>query len=269
MKKSNVHTHTVFCDGRDTVSHMAQCAFEKGFVSLGFSGHGPQINNAFGIGDEAEYARAVRAAAEEYRGRMRIWLGVEQDYYGVCGIEYDYRLGAVHYLEGLDGQPYHIDTGLEWFTDLFVKGYGRDVQALARAYYGRVCDMVERNRPDVVVHYDLIRKFNEGGRFFDESDAAYRDVALSALERIYPLCDMLEVNTGAMARGWRTQPYPTREVLEHWRELGGRVILGSDCHDAQKLDWGFEAAQSLLKAAGYRSVWRLGMTETLFEEDKL
>lgn len=269
MKKSNVHTHTVFCDGRDTVRHMADCAWEKGFVSLGFSGHGPQTNNDFGIRDEYEYAREVRAAAEAYRGRMRIWLGVEQDYYGVCGIKYDYRLGAVHYLDGLDGKPYHIDSSLEWFTDLFENGFGDDMPALARAYYERVCEMAERNRPDVIAHYDLIRKFNEGGRFFDEESALYRQYALDALERIYPLCDMLEVNTGAMARSWRSAPYPTREILMRWRELGGRVILGSDCHDAQKLDWGFDAARALIELAGYKTVWRLGAGEILFEEERL
>ena len=124
MKKSNLHTHTVLCDGRDTVRHMADRAYGKGFVSLGFSGHGKQNCNRFGIRDEHEYAAEVLEAARAYEGRMRVWLGVEQDYYGVCGIKYDYRLGAVHYLTGDDGTLYGIDHSLDTFSELFAH-FGR------------------------------------------------------------------------------------------------------------------------------------------------
>ncbi len=268
MKKSNLHTHTVLCDGRDTVRHMADRAYGKGFVSLGFSGHGKQTCNQFGIRDEHEYAAEVRAAARAYEGRMRIWLGVEQDYYGVCGIKYDYRLGAVHYLTDGAGKLYGVDHSLDTFSELF-EHFGRDIGALAKAYYGKVREMVVKNRPDVIVHYDLICKFNENNRFFDEEDPVYRRIALETLEAICPLCDMLEVNTGAMARLWRTRPYPTPELLGRWHELGGRVIIGSDCHDAEKLDWGFDAARALIEGAGYKTVWRLGDADELFVEDEL
>ena len=268
MKKSNLHTHTVMCDGRDTVRHMADRAYGKGFVSLGFSGHGKQTCNRFGIRDEHEYAAEVLEAARAYEGRMRVWLGVEQDYYGVCGIKYDYRLGAVHYLTGDDGTLYGIDHSLDTFSELFAH-FGGDIRSLARAYYGKVYEMAVKNRPDVIVHYDLICKFNENNRFFDEEDPVYRRIALETLEAIYPLCDMLEVNTGAMARLWRTRPYPTPELLGRWRELGGRVIIGSDCHDAETLDWGFDAARALIEGAGYKTVWRLGDADELFVEDEL
>ena len=61
----------------------------------------------------------------------------------------------------------------------------------------------------------------------------------------------------------------TPELLGRWRELGGRVIIGSDCHDAEKLDWGFDAARALIEGAGYRTVWRLGDADELFVEDEL
>ncbi|MDP4119064.1 MAG: PHP domain-containing protein, partial [Bacillota bacterium] len=37
--KTNFHTHTVFCDGNDTVEELVRAAEEKGFDALGFSGH--------------------------------------------------------------------------------------------------------------------------------------------------------------------------------------------------------------------------------------
>ena len=37
---SNAHTHTTFCDGKNTVEEMVQAAIDRNFVSLGFSVHG-------------------------------------------------------------------------------------------------------------------------------------------------------------------------------------------------------------------------------------
>ena len=38
---SNCHTHTNYCDGISSPAEMAKKAYEKGFVSLGFSVHSP------------------------------------------------------------------------------------------------------------------------------------------------------------------------------------------------------------------------------------
>ena len=269
MNYSNPHTHTVFCDGKDTVEHMADRAYEQGLVSLGFSGHGKQTNNNFGISSEEGYAAAVHSAAKKYAGRMKIWLGVEQDYYGVCGIRYDYKLGGVHYLTGLDGAEYPVDSNLQCFDRMLNQGFQGDYMTMARAYFGRVVEMCERNQPDIVAHFDLIRKFNQGNRFFDETDPAYRACAMAALNRIFDGKRLLEVNTGAMARDWRDDPYPTLELLSRWHELGGRVILGSDCHNAERLTYGFDTAIALMREAGYKTVWRLGTGDTLFEEEDI
>ena len=37
--KSNVHTHTVFCDGADTPERMVLAAISAGMDTLGFSHH--------------------------------------------------------------------------------------------------------------------------------------------------------------------------------------------------------------------------------------
>ena len=38
--KQNLHTHSIFCDGKDTIEEMTLEAISKGFDILGFSGHG-------------------------------------------------------------------------------------------------------------------------------------------------------------------------------------------------------------------------------------
>lgn len=269
MLYSNAHTHSVFCDGKDTIEHMAQRAYEFGLKSLGYSGHSPQSINEVSLSSEQGYVDEVRRVAALYEGRMKIWLGIEHDYYGTFDLPVDYRLGAVHYVYGRNGIPYAFDHNRETFEGLLRDGFGGDVIALAKAYYDLLQKACDKLRPDIIAHYDLICKFNEKNDLFDEHDPAFRKVALDALEG---MCDgkrLLEVNTGAIGRGFRTRPYPTLEILTRWRELGGRVIFGSDCHDAEKLLVGWRDAMELMKAAGYKSVWRLGTGDALFEEDPL
>ena len=68
---------------------------------------------------------------------------------------------------------------------------------------------------------------------------------------------LLEVNTGAISRGWRTEPYPAEFLLRRIREKGGRVTVTSDAHAAAALTFGFADALSLLREVGFRSVWEL------------
>ena len=61
----------------------------------------------------------------------------------------------------------------------------------------------------------------------------------------------LEINTGAVARGYRTTPYPGNALLRKLREFGGEIILNSDCHHAPQLCFGFDQAVELAQAAGF------------------
>ena len=40
MIYSDIHTHTTYCDGKSTPEEMVKKAIEKGFESIGISGHG-------------------------------------------------------------------------------------------------------------------------------------------------------------------------------------------------------------------------------------
>ena len=69
MIKTNFHTHTTFCDGKNTPEEMVQSAIEKGFSSLGFSVHSPMFYAPeHGIAEENvdAYIADVRAMAKKY-----------------------------------------------------------------------------------------------------------------------------------------------------------------------------------------------------------
>ena len=110
--------------------------------------------------------------------------------------------------------------------------------------------MAER-RPTILGHVDLIAKFNGDGTFFDEEDPRYRAAALEALHAADPGETLLEINTGAMARGYRSVPYPALFLLREWRDMGGKIILTADAHSAGTIVHGYAQAAALARAAGF------------------
>jgi histidinol-phosphatase (PHP family) len=266
--RSSPHNHTRFVDGRNTPEEMARAAYEKGFVSFGFSEHGREsVDTPYCLDEQSEpaYRAQVLALQDQYRGRMKIWLGVERDFYGLVDRgQYDYVIGAQHYLSRGD-EHISVDGTVEGLRRIIDVFYGGDVYAMTADYFRRYADYVEDYRPDIIAHVDLVRKLNAGGRFFDEEAPRYRAPALEALERMASAGALLEINTGAIARGYQKSPYPAPFLLSRWRELGGRTIISGDCHDARFIDCAFDDCVALLQNAGFRETWQLGAGDALFE----
>ncbi len=95
--KSNLHTHSVYCDGKDTPRRLVETALEKGFGTLGFSGHShTDFDESWCMSRENTllYRGEIARLKEEYAGRIRILCGVEQDYYSDASpAGYDYVIG--------------------------------------------------------------------------------------------------------------------------------------------------------------------------------
>ena len=64
--KSNLHTHTTFCDGKSTVEEDVLSAIDKGFYSIGFSGHSANIYGTYGLKDTDGYIAEVKRIREKY-----------------------------------------------------------------------------------------------------------------------------------------------------------------------------------------------------------
>lgn len=254
--RANFHTHTRFCDGKDTPAELAGRALELGFEALGFTGHSGGGADDVGMSEAAaeSYRREIAELRERYAGRMEIYCGIEQDYTSgkVPGC-YDYAIGSVHYVQK-DGEYLCVDWSPERTRENIAK-YGGDPCAYAEDYFSLVGAVLETTGADIVGHFDLIRKFDELCPLFDETHPRYRRAASDALDR---LCaggrrPVFEINTGAMARGYRSAPYPSPAILREIRARNCPVIITSDCHDRAQLDFGYAAASALAREAGFAS----------------
>lgn len=259
---SSAHVHTTYCDGKTPAVEMAQRAYELGFVSLGFSSHAPQTFDpgyCIDPAQEAEYKAEILALQARYAGRMRIYLGVERDYYSCCSAaEYDYFIASVHYFRKPDGHHCPIDASPERLKAYVDAECGGDGLEMAKRYFAMLRDYVLASNAPIIGHFDLVRKNNAALRLYDEESPAYQTMALDALRPLAETKALLEVNTGAIARGYLNTPYPSPSLLKAWKEWGGEVIINSDCHDARFLTAGYDDAEALLLSLGYSHAVRLG-----------
>lgn len=250
MGYTDLHTHTTFCDGRSTPEEMVISAIEKGITTLGLLAHSyVEFDRDYAIDPDKveEFRSEVYRLREKYKDSINILFGIEADYFST--LQYgntDYIIGSVHYFK--DGEEYrNIDNSPPVFIKMVEDCFGGDYYAMAERYFEQVAEIKERTGADIVGHFDLITKFNEGDILFDTTNERYRAAWRSAIDRLIDEGMVFEINTGAIARGRRTTPYPSREIREYIRERGGKFLLSSDAHFADNLAFDFDKYEHLLE----------------------
>ena len=104
---------------------------------------------------------------------------------------------------------------------------------------------------DIIGHYDLITRYYDNEPLFDWDSKEYRHAAIEAAEALAGRVPLFELNTGAICRGTRTTPYPQDFIIKELCRLGFGVVITSDCHIKEKMDFWFEEAKAFLRNCGY------------------
>ena len=260
ISKQNLHTHTTYCDGADTPEEIITYALEKGFTSIGFSGHSYlKYSPMFSVkGDKTEaYKKEVSRLKEKYRHSIDIFCGLEVDFYSEIDLDdYDYLIGSVHYL--MCGEKcVGFDSTAERVESIITEYFSGNGLEYAKAYYETLARLPEHGSFDIIGHFDLITKHEENKIFFDSSCDKYLRYAIDAAEALSGKIPFFELNTGAIARGYRTTPYPSLTLLKELKRLGFGAVITSDCHDRKFLDYGFNDAAALLKECGFKEQYIL------------
>ncbi len=272
MNYCGYHTHTTFSDGKNTMEEMVLAAIERGMPAIGISDHSDtpcDQSYCMKTAQYPAYLAEIERLQEKYGHRITILKGLELDADSDPAIttQLDYFLGSVHYLQ-FEDRVYAIDhgegpDGADNQRHCIQREYGGDKLAFVQGYFDTLTKHIERTKPTIIGHFDVIMKFS----YFDETDPVYRRIALDAMERVVAATPVMEVNTGAISRKWRDRPYPADFLLRRWRELGGQVILGADTHAVDTIDCAFPLAVELIKKAGFDhllTLWPEG-----FREEKL
>lgn len=261
----NFHTHTRHCDGRGEAHEFAEAAVRKGMPRLGFSGHNVvPFPAAWTMPAERlpGYLADVRRVKLDWGGRLEVFLGMEVDYIpgvsspadpSIRSLGLDYVLGSVHFVDPADGEwNWTVDGPPDEFQKGLSACYGGSVRRLVEAYFARVGEMAA-TRPDIVGHFDIVKKNNRDGRFYSEEDSWYRAASLGALEAVAASGSILEVNTGGIVRNTSGALFPSPFLLREALRLGIPVMVTADAHRPEHLDGHFRETAVLLRELGFRS----------------
>ncbi len=254
--KQNLHVHSIYCDGKDSPEEMIKAAIEAGFDSLGFSIHSYLSCSRSGLlrREKVEkYNVEIERVKEKYKGIFPVYRGIEYDIYADDPCEgYEYAIASVHYLKTGDGLvTFDRDvTGTLEYIDKYFEG---DPMKLAKEYYSLLAIAPEYGKFDIIGHFDLVTKNNELHHFLDTDSKEYKNYFREAIDALKGKIPLFEVNTGALARGYRSSPYTDFEIVKHMKEKGFGAVISSDCHDRRYIDSGYGMAEDILREAGYKT----------------
>lgn len=253
MRYSNIHTHTTFSDGRHSVDENIQSAIDLNMLSLGFSDHSyTAFDTSYCMKENAipDYLSIIEHGKEKYGDAITLFSGIELDYYSHIDTSlFDFVIASVHYInrqENVFPLDFSADTQKACIDQLFA---GNMID-FAKCYFDMVVAHVEKVRPQLVGHFDLIDKFG----LMPVDSEEYRKIATQALTEVIKLCPYIEMNTGAISRGYRQTPYPAPFLLDCICSQGGKIVLGSDSHDKHNLTFFFDECIDILQNHGFHEI---------------
>ena len=255
----NLHTHTIYCDGKDTPEEMVQRAIELGFDSIGFSGHAPMkypIGWAMSEKNKDAYVKDVTAISEKYKDRIKVYLGLENDVYADTDLSlYDYIISSVHFVK-IGNEIFGIDCNINDVKQLIDQHFGGNGLKYAKYYYEELVKINALSRTDIVGHCDVVSKFSERENFFDVDSKEYQSFALESITAVAEKNKVFEINTGAISRGYRTTVYPAPFIMKRLKELDCKFVISSDCHNRNFLNDKFDDCLLYLKSFGINKVYK-------------
>jgi len=289
--RSNLHSHTPLCDGKSDPYEMVREARSKGFSSFGFSSHAPVLfpldwtlsNETLDV-----YFRLMNELNEAHGHLIQFYSGLEIDYLHegmgsssepFASLPLDFTIGSVHYVSGrksdfpggdsITVNPPLIESYGDEFVAFSIEGsseemqaiinqvYGGDKRLIVEDYYRNMRDMLTIHKPDILGHFDLVKKNNKALNLFNEDDEWYMSSVLSVLDVLKKTGVILEINLGGMARGKVSEPYPSSWIIKEAISRDIPLTLSADIHQAGKLEFGYENMEKSLREWGCLYLWYL------------
>jgi histidinol-phosphatase (PHP family) len=260
---TNYHTHTHFCDGKESLSATVERALITKLTAVGFSSHAslpfhrPWCMKANRL---PAYLAEIETLKKE-NSNLQIYSGLEIDYIPetISPKDYqhqlDYTIGSIHFVEQFpSGDEWEIDGSHAQFLDGLAQIFGGNIQAAVERYFELTRSMITESSPTIVGHLDKIKIQNQENKFFAESDSWYRKVVLKTIDAIGKSNCIVEVNTRGLYQNKSTTTYPSPWILEEVCERGIPITLSSDAHHPDDLINRFPETAHTLSRIGFKKL---------------
>ncbi len=291
MQNFNLHTHSIYSDGKSQPREIVEEAVRQGLTTLGFSEHSPlPFDNNFSVksADMPKYVAEIAQLKAEFKGKIDIYCGLEADYltgvsepFAVTKEKYhlDYLIGGVHLVvnpalrqaqgpeetkvvEPAETPTQTINPDEIWFIDgpkweVYDEGlqkfFDGDIRRAVRQFFEQSNEMIENESFDIIAHFDKIKMHNRD-RYFHEDEPWYRKLALETLDLICKKGLVMEINTRGIYKKRYNGFYPSPWLMEEACKMHIPALISADAHHFSEISLEFFAAEEALKKAGYRSV---------------
>jgi histidinol-phosphatase (PHP family) len=255
MYESHAHTRRFSPDAAQTLEELIRASIDAGLDGVTVTEHmDPDLDLGLMVFDVDEYFSVMHDALTSLPPGFRLLCGIEAGYLPHLVLRYadmtktrpfDLVIGSVHAINGDD---------IYFRREIFRQGrsiaYG--------AYLDLLIDMVlSGGWFDVVGHYDYVTRVSG----YDSPRLMYSEQP-ERFDRLFRLMiergKALELNARTirfLERNGEKDPMPDRQVLERYRELGGRMVtLGSDAHAPDEVGLYFERMRVYLGSLGFDRV---------------
>lgn len=242
------HMHTPLCKHAwGEPEEYAQQALKAGLKGIIFTCHCPMPNGFWPTVRMSEsefdtYVALVQRAADAFKGKLDIRLGIESEYFPGCEeyianlhkrADFHYVLGAVHW----QAKEYlnKFETGT--------------IENFRRTYFEHLAKSAESGLYDCLAHPDLVKNYHPDSWCF----AIVKNTVSAALDRIAATGVAMELNTSGLNKSY-SEMNPGNEMLRMMADRKIPIVLGSDSHRAVRVGEHFVTALNHLTEAGYENV---------------
>jgi len=224
---ANYHTHTFRCGhagGKDR--EYVENAVKSGLTTLGFSDHSPMIfggdyYSGFRIKlcDTEDYFSSLTALREEYKDKIKIFIGVETEYYPDCFESYlkymadfplDYMILGQHFI-------WKEENGISSFKPT-------DDPRTLEEYYKNVLEGVGTGRFLYIAHPDVIN--------YTGDESAYNSLTRDFVREIKRYGIPPEINRLGF---YDKRHYPRDSFWRICGQEGVKEVIGLDAHSPKVL----------------------------------
>ncbi len=253
--KINYHIHTTFSDGSSSMPDYCKAAIQKGFDEIAFTDHltvfpdGSVEPHSLSLLKLESYVREVKTVSEKYKDRLTVRLGLEVDYIPgneniledvLKNYDFDLLIGGVHFVGNIciDSSRQRRVMEQEVKRNGFNKFYS--------AYLSIVAKAIETGFFDILGHMDLVRIWG-----FTPSNGDFEEQRVLNLVKRKNMC--LEVSSRGMRQPVKSI-YPSHRIMSEARELEIPIVIGTDAHTSEEIDYAYDFLTSYVRTFGYTRV---------------
>ena len=251
MITADLHIHSKMSpDSKEEIDNICLRAIELGLKTIAISDHYEfywpnRYHNVFNPKHVEEELKIIEKAKIRYNGELNILFGIEIgqphfDYHNalnlISSFDFDFILASYHKVGGSDLMSHdYIDSD--------------DRKETLYSYLDGLLVIASLFDFDSMAHIDLIKRYSlKAGHIerIEDEEERVRRILRTLAERD----KALEINTSLLCDF--SEPMPGERVIKWFREEGGkRITVGSDAHRAERIAYGFDVAENLIRNCGF------------------